>query len=919
MNRLQLIDELRRIVGPDGVVDNVDDLKIYGKDWCATEIYEPDAAILPTNTDQIAAVVRLAAQAGLPVVPRGAGTGLAGGAQPHTGGIVISTTRMNTIALVETGHRRARVQPGVINYDLTKHLAPYGYYYAPDPASWKMCTIGGNIANNSGGPHCLKHGVTTNHILALEVVLHDGTVLWTGDGVGDAAGYDLTGLFVGSEGTLCIATSALVRITRHPEARRVALAFFPTMVSAGTAVSNILAAGHLPTSLEVMDATTIHAVNTAFQFGLPTKAAAALIVEVDGVEDGLDHMLEEIGAICRQHGAMEVQSARTAAEQEHLWAARKSAFEAFKIVAPDYYLADTVVPRTQLPAMLEHIGRLSREYNMPIANVFHAGDGNLHPLVLYDPQNPDEVERAHQITAEVLRLSIAHGGAISGEHGIGLSKRQFMPVLFSNAELQAQATIYAIFNPHDRLNPAKMFPSDMHPLHLAEQRRQRIAAQQGSRALRYGFALVLASEFEQIVGPNYVLQGEATAPFAVQGQRPRIVVLPGDVEELAHVMASCHQFGASVVPWGGGTQQHLGHLEAIPDVVIVTRRLAGIRSYTPDDLTISVGAGTTLTELQAILAEHNQMLPLDAPLPEQATIGGLVATATDGPRRPGYGTLRDLLLGLTVVEVDGTVIQCGGQVVKNVSAYDLVKLFHGSYGTLGVIAGVNLRTYPRPISEASLLAIFAERDQALAMLADLAATQLTPTACEYLDRGALRHLGIIGGAALAMRAEGLEVACQRHTRDLSMLAERHGAIEHRELRAEDQRRLWAQISNLSAINEIEGDAAVLRIAVSPGDLGDALEHIETCASAAGLEHASNARAMSGVIYTRMRGSAEGLQQFQQQLRMHRYHMHILACAPTRKTTLSLWGAPPAGIDLMRAIKRAFDPAGKLNPGRYIVD
>jgi D-lactate dehydrogenase (cytochrome) len=877
------------------------------------DTHQPDVVVVPATTEQVVGVVRLAKQAGVPVIPRGAGTGLSGGATPIRGGIVVSFARMEEVLDVDTLNKRAYVQPGVVNFELSEYLKSWKYHFAPDPSSQKTCTLGGNIANNSGGPHCLKYGVTANHILALELVLHDGQVIWTSDGLPDAAGYDLTGLVVGSEGTFGLVTQALVRITRLPEANRVVLGLFDSIARATEVVTAVIAAGYLPTSLEMMDNYIIRAVNKGYNLGLPEDAGAALIIEVDGVEDGLDDLLNEIMGICREHGAIEIRPAKSAAEQTRVWAARKNAFGAIGRLAPAYYLADTVVPRTRLPFLMDEVARLSREYNLEIANVFHAGDGNLHPIVLYNPRDADETQRALTITSQVIKTSIDEGGVLSGEHGIGIEKQKYMPLFFSEPTMQAMAAVYSAFNPDNSLNPFKIFPRDMEPLKIAEQRQARIAMHQASRSLDD-----LGGVLEGIVGAEYMVEGEAASSYAIDGNTPRCVVLPATIEQVSEVMAACHQAGALVAAWGGGTQQASGYLVEPPDVVVVTRRLNQVVKYEPDDLTIGIEAGMTLAELHDILMEHNQHLPLDAPLPEQATLGGLVATAADGPHRLGYGILRDSLLGLTVVEVDGTVIQVGGQVVKNVSGYDLVKLFLGSYGTLGVIGIVNLKTFPAPRAESTFVATFGSRNHALAMLSELAKSPLTPMALEYLNRGALQRLGMVGECALAVRAEGLAVACARHMRDLQNMAVRYRMLESRELQGDDHHDLWGQVANLSAAMTNETNEMLIRLVVQPLACGAALTHIEEYAAAHGLACVCNARALNGVIYARLGGDGDVLMKLQHDLMKSWKHSHVLACNPDWKAGMSVWGEPPACLDVMQSIKRAFDPFNRLNPGRYVV-
>ncbi|GIV90740.1 MAG: lactate dehydrogenase [Chloroflexus sp.] len=475
MNRAELIAELERILGPRGVVTNPDALLTYDADGCVMDTHEPHVVTLPTSAEQVAAIVRLAARAGMPIVPRGAGTGLAGGATPMQGGIVISTARMDKILQVDTANGRVLCQPGVINWELSQYLKPFGYQFAPDPSSQKACTIGGNIANNSGGPHCLKYGITASHVLAVQVVLPDGSIVWTGDGSGHTPGYDLTGVITGSEGTIGFVTAAWLRLTRLPEAVRVVLALFPDIAGASNTVSQVIASGLLPAALEIMDRLAIKAVNDMYKLGLPEAAGAALLIEVDGVEDGLDELLHDITAICWRNGAIDVRPARTPAEQNQVWAARKNAFGAMGRLAPTYYLVDTVVPRTKLPQTMDEVSRISREFRLPIANVFHAGDGNLHPIILFDRRDRSQNQRALEAATSVMKVSIDFGGVISGEHGIGVEKQDYMTLLFTTEDLAAMAGLHQSFDPHDLFNPGKVFPKGRGCGELAALRRAGIA------------------------------------------------------------------------------------------------------------------------------------------------------------------------------------------------------------------------------------------------------------------------------------------------------------------------------------------------------------------------------------------------------------------------------------------------------------
>jgi glycolate oxidase len=471
MDRNRLIDDLRQVVGPRGVIDDPDALMTYDADGCVMDTHDPQVVVLPTTTDQVSAIVGLAAQYAVPIVPRGAGTGLSGGATPMQGGIIISTVRMSRILELDIANERVLVQPGVINWELTQQLTHYGYHFAPDPSSQKACTIGGNIANNSGGPHCLKYGVTTNHVLGVELVLGDGSVVWTGDGTPDSAGYDLTGVVNGSEGTFGVVTATWLRITRLPEAVRVVLALYPDISGATNTVSQVIARGLLPAALEIMDRLAIKAVNDMYKLGMPDEAGALLIVEVDGVEDGLDELLNDIVTICWDNGALDVRPARTPAEQVQVWSARKNAFGAMGRLAPTYHLVDTVVPRSRLPATMAEVERIAQEFDLPVANVFHAGDGNLHPIILFDRRDQDQNERALQAATRCMHVSLEQGGSISGEHGIGVEKQEYMPLMFSKEDLEVMAALHQSFDPEGRFNPGKIFPRAYTTQGLAEQRR----------------------------------------------------------------------------------------------------------------------------------------------------------------------------------------------------------------------------------------------------------------------------------------------------------------------------------------------------------------------------------------------------------------------------------------------------------------
>jgi D-lactate dehydrogenase (cytochrome) len=914
MVQSQLINDLQNVLGRHAVVVEPDALRTYDADASWIVAHAPQVVVLPQTSEQTATVVRMALQAGMPIVARGAGTGIAGGAIPLHGGMLVSTARMERILAVETDNRRAIVQPGLVNAELNAYLAGMGFQFAPDPSSQKASTIGGNLGNNAGGPHCLKYGVTTNHVLAVEIVLADGSLIWTGDGIADAAGYDLTGLVVGSEGTFGIVTQVMVRLTPLPEANRVVLALFPSVVAASTAVSKVIAAGSLPTSLEVMDHNAIRAVNGAYGLGLPEdQGTTLLIVEVDGVADGIEDQLQEILDLCRAAGAFELRPARTSEEQARVWTARKAVAAAIGRLAPAYYLVDAVVPRTRLPMMMEYVEQLRREHDLEVCNVFHAGDGNLHPLVLYDPRDADQSRRAHMIAAGVLDLSIEQGGVISGEHGIGVEKCEYLPRMFSPSELQLHATLAAVFNPQEVFNPAKIFPPDQPPGELAAARRERIATNGAS-------AVDLRDRLQTIVGAEHLLVGGATAAYGIRGVTPDYAVFPADIEQLAAVMAACHRASATVVPWGGGTRQHLGNpLEAqTPLVVVGTGRLRRVTTYEPDDLTIGIEAGMPLAELQAHLAEYGQMLPLTIADGDQSTIGGLVATAATGSRRTGYGTLRDWLLGITLVEVDGTISRLGAQVVKNVTGYDLVRLCFGSYGTLGIIAGVSLKIFPQPRQSATLQLEYADRSAALAFVKELAHTQLQPTAVDYLHGVTLPAGSTPLYHTIAIRSEGHPAAVKRHLHDIAQRAASNTTVPVAILRDDAETEHWAALSRAMTPRAIAADEMVLRVAVLPAQLDAALTRIEQTGTAEGLSITIVAQALQGVLLVRARGNTDGLRRLHATLNDTFSHIHLLDADDALRRTLATWGTTPATLAIMARIRTALDPDRRMNPGRFLV-
>ena len=447
------------LLGEEQVLWQKHDLQLYEYDG-AVDTATPDAVVLPRDTADVARLARFCSEHAVPLVARGAGTGLSGGAIPVEGGIVVSFARMSRIIELDVANLRAVVQPGLVNLHLSTAAAPHGLYFVPDPSSQKACTLGGNVAENSGGPHTLAYGVTTNHVTGLEVVLADGTVVRLGGKTAECEGYDLTGVFVGSEGTLGLVTEATVRLTPLPEDKRTVMAAFPTMDQASEAVSAIIESGLVPSAIELMDQLATVAVEASVGAGYPLDAGGILLAEVDGPRDGLDDQRERIEEHCRANGATTIRRATTALERDRLWAGRKGAFGAMGRLAPDYYVQDGVIPRTRLPGVLRTISEVGERTGLRIANVFHAGDGNLHPLILFDASaGPDIIEKVKGAGVEILRACLEAGGSITGEHGVGMEKNCELPLQYGPEDLAAMRRVKTAFDPLGLANPGKIFPS----------------------------------------------------------------------------------------------------------------------------------------------------------------------------------------------------------------------------------------------------------------------------------------------------------------------------------------------------------------------------------------------------------------------------------------------------------------------------
>ena len=455
----RLATRLRAEIGDANVLTDRAQLRTYECDGLAVYKVTPAVVVLPETTDQVRAVVRSCVKNGVPYVARGSGTGLSGGAVPHADGVLIVTSKLREILEVDPDNQRAVLEPGVINLDVTRAAAPHGYYYAPDPSSQQICSIGGNVAENSGGAHCLKYGFTTNHVMGVRLVSPDGELVDLGGKAPDPPGYDLLGAFVGSEGTLGIATEVTVRLMRAPESVRTLLAAFGSTDDAGAAVSAIIGAGVIPAAIEMMDALAIEAAEAAVQCDYPQGAGAVLIVELDGPASEVEEEFDAVEQHCNTAKAFEIRIAADDAERARFWKGRRSAFAAVGRISPDYIVQDGVIPRTALPEVLRRMGELSAERGIRVANVFHAGDGNLHPLVLFDDAVEGETEKAEELSGAILDLCIEYGGSITGEHGVGMDKARHMPRMYTDDDLDTMQLLRCAFDPGHLSNPGKVFPT----------------------------------------------------------------------------------------------------------------------------------------------------------------------------------------------------------------------------------------------------------------------------------------------------------------------------------------------------------------------------------------------------------------------------------------------------------------------------
>jgi D-lactate dehydrogenase (cytochrome) len=819
----------------------------------------PDGVVFPQSTEEVALIVRWAAQQGIPLVGRGAGTGLSGGAVAERGGLIVEFSRMKRILEFDQAGRRVVVEPGVVNLHLDEYVRRQGLYYPPDPASGRSATIGGNIAENAGGPHCFKYGVTTNYLTGLEVVLADGRTLLLGGQALDYPEYDFIALMTGSEGTLGLITKVFARLLRYPPAVKTMMAAFDTVEDAGRAVSAVIAGGLVPATLEMMDQKMMRIIEDYAHAGLPIQAGAALIVEVDGYAESLDPQAEEVIAILQANKAWDLRVAQSAEERDRIWYGRKSAAGAMARLSPSYYLLDGTVPRSKLAETLNAISVVCAGQELRVAYVFHAGDGNLHPFILIDdPADPVLMGRIFAAGQHIMQICVDQQGSITGEHGVGLEKRRFMPLMFNAAELSAMWDVKQVFDPAGMMNPGKIFP-------------------------------------EGDMGND-----------APGGLEPRSAV------ETADILRQAAREQKTVNLRGGGTKSNW--LPAA-DWTLSTATLKGITHCAVEDLYVTVGAGTPLTDLQAELAAFGMWTPLISPW-SRSTLGGILSTNFNAPLRMRYGGLRDLLLEVRAVLPDGRIIHAGRPVVKNVAGYDLPRLFAGAFGTLGLVTEMTLKLAPLPRARASLLAAFDN----LAMGLDIG-TRLLRMCVNASTLAVCKGLSELGKESyfLIYTVEGTREDVDTELAEARRWLDASGASNLRleeSLAGSETWASWIQ-SGAPRPGLLDIRQPLARLGVAPKNLPALLIGTEAV-----IEPASFfADLSSGLLYTLGEIDLPTLRQTA--LRMGGYA--ILLAAPQESENLSTrfdgfdaWGYIPDSLEMMRRLKARWDPHAVLNRGAFLV-
>lgn len=857
MQKENALSSLTSLFGTGQVVTNAFQLRTYEMD-AGLDRGKPLGVVFPKTTEDIIRLVQWANENNISLIARGAGTGLSGGAVAEHGGVIAAFAGMNRVIEFDEVGRSAVVEPGVVNSVLDELAKAKGLYYPPDPSSGRAATMGGNIAENAGGPHCFKYGVTTNYVTGLQVVLADGSLVQLGGRALDYPEYDFLGVMTGNEGTLGIITQASVRLIRNAPAVQTLLVAFDAIEQAGRAVSAIIAHGLVPATLEFMDQRIMRILEDYTHAGLPVDAEAALIIEVDGFAESLSGQMDEIIAdLCRHH-ARDLRLAQTSEERDQIWYARKSVGGAIARIAPAYYPVDGTVPRSKIAETLKAITEICAALKLSVSFVLHAGDGNVHPhIFIDDPHDHALVERVLEAGRQVMVLCVNEGGSITGEHGVGTEKRSGMSLMYNADELRAMLDVKGVFDPKHLLNPGKIFPAELPT---------------------------------SVVPP--APRGQPASPYA-----------PASAQEVASALqAWCAADPPKTVRIRGNGIESA----ALPptDVLLSTLELRGIGAYAPEDLYVTVGAGIRLLDLQRVLAKDRMWLPLVSPW-QESTVGGIVATNSNAPLRMryGYGGVRDLVLAVTVVQPNGRIIRCGRSVVKNVAGYDLTKLFVGSHGTLGVISDITFQVVPMPRARSSLIASLDSLERAISLAPRLLRVCLVASAvllCHRYD-----PLDGLAPYTLIYTAEGLKEDAAAEIAEVRGVLAAEGVAVRAECESSGSE-IWATWLGAALPAGI-----VMRVGFAPKDLPGMLGGL-----AQAIDNASFIADLgNGQLYLR---DAKNVQAVQKAVQASGGYAVVLSASPGSYNGPERWGHTPGALDLMRALKARWDPGNLLNPGAFIV-
>lgn len=887
----QIIQQLTKLLGADAVLCDCDELLVYECDGLPQHKLLPRAVVFPNSTGQVAEIVKILSSAKIPFTARGAGTGVSGGALAFNQGVIVELARMKRILKIDTKNRLAVVETGLINLNLSKAAAPFNLYYAPDPSSQPACTIGGNIAENSGGNHCLKYGVTVDHVLSAKVVLSDGEIVELNQGT---PGYDLIGVFVGSEGTFGIATEATVKLLHTPPAVRTILAEFPDVHDASRAVSAIIAAGLLPAALEMIDAATIRAVEASvFACGLPLDAEAALIIELDGLEAGLDSEAAFAEKICRENGARGVRRAVDEKERQKIWKARKGAFGAMGRISPDVMIQDAVVPRSKLPKVLAETYKIADKYGLQIANVFHAGDGNLHPLICFDSRIENQVAHIKDAGREIMEICVQAGGTITGEHGVGLDKIEYLPLIFNDDDMETMLRVRAAFDPSGLCNPGKIIP-----IRRGCGEKRVIATNDSAKEIEIEEYSVLTPppvrKFESVFDSERVFQSIGKIIGEENIKADSLTAFPNSIEEISEILRLAHQENWAVIPSGAGMWLDVGNPIKRTDLTISTARLDRMIDYEPADLVATVEAGMKLSELNKTL--KNQWLPLDPPDDGHATLGGIAATGISGAQAFGYGSPRHHIIGMRVALADGRIVKAGGRVVKNVAGYDMCKLFTGSYGTLGMIVELTFKLRPRPLAEKTVVVKSSDFISLLESAGKIVNSELLPVAVEIIyDKQ----------YSLMLRFAGADETVDFQVQKAVSMIEAETSI------VSDDANLWIDLAAMPIQNS---EKLIWRASVPSTNLGKLLE-ISAKRDGAKIWQASVGDGCLRVFEES--ANISELKDLRQTANSLGGYLVIENAPLTVKEGFDAWDDAGDSVQIMSRIKAQLDSQNQFSPGRFV--